>query len=64
MKKITLGQKKDSIIEGVCAGIAEYFNIDPFWIRILFIILFGLSLSGLWIYIACLIILPRHTKDF
>lgn len=42
---------------GVCGGIAEYFNIDPTLIRLLFV-LFGLSGSGILAYIIAAIIIP------
>ena len=29
----------DRKICGVCAGIAEYFEIDPIWVRILWLVL-------------------------
>lgn len=46
-----LFRSQDSIIAGVCAGLAEYFGLDTSLVRIatLILILFG-GLS-LWIYI-------------
>ena len=41
----------------LCGGIAEYFNIDPTLIRLLFV-LFGLSGSGILAYIIAAIIIP------
>jgi phage shock protein C len=29
--------KKDNVIAGVCGGFGEYFNIDPLFIRLLFV---------------------------
>ncbi len=47
------------MICGVCAGVGEYFNIDPTLIRLLWVILtiggFG---TGLLIYIIAAIIIP------
>ncbi len=31
--------KKNKVVAGVCAGIAEYFNIDPTIVRIIYVIL-------------------------
>ena len=31
--------EKRKIIGGVCAGIAHYFNVDPLWIRLVFLLL-------------------------
>lgn len=49
-----------SVISGVCAGVARYFDINPVWVRVaaiasLFIIP-GISLLA---YIAAVIVLPR-----
>lgn len=30
--------KSDGIITGLCAGIGDYFNIDPWIVRIIFIV--------------------------
>ena len=43
---------------GVCGGIAEYFDIDPTIVRLIFILLAGLGLSGLFFYIVCAVIMP------
>jgi phage shock protein C len=54
---------KDKILGGVCGGMAEYFNIDPTIVRILWI-LFSLAYgSGILAYIIAWIIIPRNPKD-
>ncbi len=30
-------KSKNSMIDGVCAGIAEKFDIDPIWVRLIFL---------------------------
>lgn len=30
--------KRNGKLWGVCAGIAEYFAVDPMWIRVLFVV--------------------------
>lgn len=59
-KRLLRAQEKDSMIGGVCAGIAKYYNTDPTLIRILTVILALIS-SGIAIlaYIAAWIIMPR-----
>ncbi|MBA4321810.1 MAG: hypothetical protein C0408_03225 [Odoribacter sp.] len=53
----------DSIISGVCGGIGAYLNIDPVWIRLLFI-LFTISFGlGFFVYIALWIALPNATGE-
>lgn len=49
--------RENRMLCGVCGGIAEYFNIDPTLIRLLFV-LFGLSGSGILGYIIAAIIIP------
>lgn len=58
MRKLTRS-KNNSIILGVCGGIAEYFNIDPIIVRLIW----GLSLIPFFftsaiIYVICGIIVP------
>lgn len=50
----------DRMIAGVCAGLAEYFSIDPTLVRIIFV--FGAlgTISGLfWAYLIMAIIVPE-----
>lgn len=49
-------------IAGVCAGIAEYLNIDPTIVRLLWLIaIFALG-SGVLAYIACALIMPNKSE--
>ncbi len=44
--------EQNKVLGGVCSGIANYFNIDPLIVRILWIFLIGLNIIGyviLWI---------------
>ena len=54
--------RKDSIIGGVCGGIGNYFNIDPVFIRLIFVLLFLLRGSGILIYIVAWIIIPLEPR--
>jgi len=58
MKKL-YRSSTDKKIAGVCAGIAEYFNIDPTIIRIIFVILLlpG-GLPGVVPYVLLWILVP------
>ena len=47
-------------LAGVCGGLAEYFNLDPTLIRVLFIILAVLGGSGVILYVAMWIIVPKQ----
>jgi phage shock protein C len=50
--------RKNAMIAGVCGGLAEYFNIDPTWMRLIFILLFLVGGSALLIYIIMWLIVP------
>ncbi|MFL5808112.1 MAG: PspC domain-containing protein, partial [Flavisolibacter sp.] len=54
----------DKLIGGVCSGIANYMNVDPAIVRLLFaIITFGGFGMGILIYILLWIILPIRNLD-
>jgi phage shock protein C len=52
--------KSNRQVAGVCGGLAEYFNLDPTLIRVLFIILAVLGGSGVILYVAMWIIVPKQ----
>ena len=62
MKKFYLSDT-DKKMFGVCGGIAEYFDIDSTFIRLLFVI--GALLGGFTVivYIVLWIISPRRVKE-
>ena len=53
----------DKKLCGVCAGIAEYFEIDPTIIRIIYAVisLCTSGFPGLLIYVILAIVLPKDT---
>ena len=51
----------DRMVAGVCAGIADYFGIDPTLVRLIFV--FGAlgTVSGLfWAYLIMAIVVPEE----
>lgn len=50
---------KNRMVCGVCGGIAEYLNIDPSIIRVLWVLFACAGGSGLIAYIIIAIILPE-----
>lgn len=55
--------KRNAKIGGVCAGLAEYFNIDVTLIRIVWGVL-GLAYgTGLLLYLVCWFVLPEKSED-
>lgn len=55
-----LRDKNNQIIAGVCAGIAREVEVDPFWVRLLFLILMPTFGIGLLIYILLAIIMTEE----
>lgn len=57
-----LTRSKDKMVAGVLAGIADYLNIDPTIIRILYVVLSIASIGfpGLIAYIIMWIIIPEE----
>ena len=49
--------KKNGKIAGICAGIGDYFDIDPVIVRLLFLLALFLG-GGLIVYIIAWIIVP------
>jgi phage shock protein C len=55
----------DKIIGGVASGLAEYFNTDPAWVRVGFVLAVFAGLSGILIYIILWIAIPaRPSVDY
>ncbi|MGI6181564.1 MAG: PspC domain-containing protein [Agathobaculum sp.] len=46
---------------GVCAGIAEYFDIDPTLVRLGWVLLSFLGFSGIIAYVIAAIIIPTQS---
>ena len=53
----------DKKIDGVCAGIAEYFGIDPTLIRLAVVAFTLLGGSGILFYIIAAIVIPRNPNQ-
>ncbi len=55
--KIEQGKK----IDGVCGGIAEYFDIDPTLVRLIWIVFSCWGGSGIVAYIIAAIVMPKKS---
>jgi len=53
---------KDRMLCGVCGGMAEYLNIDPSIMRVLWILFGCMGGSGILAYIIIAVILPSSSK--
>lgn len=63
MKK--LYRSSNRVLAGVCGGIAEYFDIDPTVIRVVYAILslFSVAFPGLLLYIILMILIPDSNNS-
>jgi phage shock protein C len=60
-KKITMATrlvKGDKKLFGVCSGLANYFNLDPTIMRIIFIAAFLFFGTGLLLYLIMALVMP------
>lgn len=55
--------KQDYILFGVCSGLADYFEVDPTLIRLIFIFL-AIGGVGILLYVILALIMPLETKQF
>ena len=62
MKK--LYRSSNRILAGVCGGIAEYLNVDPTLIRVIYAVLsmFTAAFPGLLLYIILMILIPNYDQ--
>ena len=51
----------DVMVAGVAAGLAEYLNIDPVLVRLLFVLLTIAGGHGILIYAIFWLLMPRET---
>ena len=62
MDKRLYKSTENKMLDGVCGGIAEYFNMDPTLVRLGWVIFCALGGSGIIAYIIAAIIIPRNTQ--
>lgn len=60
IKRLYRASVSESMIGGVCAGIADYFVIDPTLVRLLWVLMTVLSAGvGIFGYLIMWVIMPR-----
>ncbi len=62
MEKRLYKSNQNKVLDGVCGGIAEYFNIDPTLIRLGWVVFCALGGSGVLAYIVAALIIPRNPE--
>jgi len=54
--------RDDAVIAGICGGVADYFNVDPVLIRVLWVIFTLVAGGGIIAYLACWLVIPREPE--
>ncbi len=62
MDKKLYKSNTDKKIDGVCAGIAEYFGIDSTIVRLIWVIVALFAGSGVLLYIIAALVMPRKPE--
>ena len=62
MNKKLYKSNENKMLDGVCGGIAEYFDIDPTLVRLGLILFCALGGSGILAYIIAAIVIPRKPE--
>ncbi|WP_130805895.1 PspC domain-containing protein [Senegalia massiliensis] len=62
MEKKLYKSSTDKIIDGVCGGIADYFEIDSSIVRLVWALTIFIGGTGVFLYIIAAVILPRDRE--
>jgi len=62
MSKQLYRTKQNKVLAGVCGGIADYFEIDPTIVRIIWVLAIFAGV-GIVAYIVCWLIMPEKSYD-
>ena len=63
MPKKLYRSRTDSVIGGVCGGLAEHFNIDPVIVRVIAVLLIFSGGAGLIAYLILWLVVPLQGAD-
>ena len=63
MQKKLYRSKSDRVLVGVCGGIAEYFNIDPTVVRVIWAVASIFAFAGVIAYIVCAFVIPEKPDN-
>lgn len=54
--------RSNVMIGGVCAGLADYFNLDPTVVRLIFVLLALLGGHGVLVYLILWLVVPLQPE--
>lgn len=58
MEKRLQRSRTEKVLGGVCGGLAEYFNVDPTLVRVLWIVMTLIVGVGILLYIILWFVMP------
>ena len=66
MEKRLYKSNSNKMIDGVCGGIAEYFNIDANLVRLIWVVLSLLTVvvTGVVLYLIAALLLPKKSDVY
>ncbi len=59
MQKKLYRSKSNRMLVGVCGGVAEYFNIDPTVVRVIWAVTSLFAFAGVVAYVVCAFVIPE-----
>ena len=62
MNKRLFKSNHDKMLNGVCGGIAEYFDIDPTLVRLGWVLFCAMGGSGFLAYLIAAIVIPSNPE--
>ena len=63
-KRLYRTENGDAKIFGVCGGIAEYFDVDPTVVRIIWALMIFAVGTGLLAYFVCALCMPKKSDIY
>ena len=61
-KRLYRVEDPEAKIFGVCGGIAEYFDVDPTLVRVIWAVLVFACGTGLLAYLICALCMPKKSE--
>jgi phage shock protein C len=55
--------RDDQMIAGVCAGLAEYLDVDPTLVRLAMVLFTLVGGSGILVYVIAWIVMPERPEE-
>lgn len=63
MEKRLYRSQKEKVLFGVCGGLAEYFDIDPVLVRVVFVVIALMGGVGVLAYLILWLVVPEKDND-